>query len=330
MPLPTLYPGLFPCIETGHRTEKTRRTEQPHRSGLQWQALLLSHNLMLLFFCKILARLPIGLLQALGWIAGWSAWLASPRHRRILSQNIQQAGFAPRTYCSIGQQGISALEMFAHWLRPIPGLLKHVHERRGWEHVEAALASGRPIIFVSPHLGALEMTGVCIAGWVPRTLAPLYRPPKQAFLEPLMIASRSRGGAHPAPANASGVRVLLKTLKQGGVAYLLPDQVPGAGEGVWAPFFGRPAFTMTLLSRLVLATNATVLNCWTERRGWWRGYRFHVEPLQGAFTGEPLADATLLNQQMQQLIAQAPEQYLWSYNRYKHPAGAPLPPEESV
>lgn len=291
---------------------------------------------MSLFLCKLLARLPLWLLQSLGWLVGWLAWLVSSRHRRIMQQTLQQSGIAktPAQYrCllrqSIAQQGISALELLPHWLRPIPALLAHVHDRQGWEHVEAALASGRPIVFLSPHLGALEMTGVCIAGWIPRTLAPLYRPPKQAFLQPLMIASRSRGGAQPAPANASGVRVLLKTLKQGGVAYLLPDQAPGGGEGVWAPFFGRPAYTMTLAGKMAAATNAVVLCCYTERLGIGRGYRFHVEPMEDSFNGDANHDAELLNTHMEKLIRQIPAQYLWSYNRYKQPKGAPAAGEQA-
>lgn len=285
---------------------------------------------MSLLLCRLIARLPLGLLQFLGLLSGWLAWLVSPRHRRIMRETLQQSGIAttPGEFHqilrqSIAEQGISALELIKHWLRPVPELLRHVHERRGWENVEAALASGRPIMFLSPHLGALEMTGVCIAGLVPRTLAPLYRPPKQAFLEPLMIASRSRSGAQPAPANASGVRVLLKTLKQGGVAYLLPDQAPGGGEGIWAPFFGRPAYTMTLASRMASAADAVVLCCYTERLGLGRGYRFHVEPMLGEFTGDALHDASLLNTNMEKLIRQIPAQYLWSYNRYKQPQGAP-------
>ena len=283
---------------------------------------------MLLTVFTLISRLPIALLQSLGWLAGWLAWFFSPRNRRIQTENMLQAALLHARTPAIGEQGISAIEMFAHWLRPIPELLKNV-EREGWEHVEAALATGRPIIFVSPHLGALEMTGVCVAGWIERTLAPLYRPPKQAFLEPLMIASRSRSGAQPAPANAAGVRVLLKTLKQGGVAYLLPDQAPGAGEGVWAPFFGRPAYTMTLVARLATATNAIVLPCYTRRLGIGQGYCFHVQPLIGALTGDAAQDAATMNANMEDLIRQAPAQYLWSYNRYKHPAGAPLPEEHA-
>ncbi len=283
----------------------------------------------MLLLGTLLSRLPIFFLQVLGALLGGLVWLGSSRHRRIMAENLAQSGLDVSLASCIAHQGISMLEMPAHWLRPIPSLLTQVQERCGWEHVEATLAENRPLIFISPHLGALEMTGVCIAGWVPRTLAPLYRPPKQPYLEPLMIASRSRSGAKPAAANTGGVRVLLSTLKRGGVTYLLPDQTPGGGEGVWAPFFGRPAYTMTLLSRLATATQATVLCCFTERLGIGGGYRFHVMPLEGAFSGDPLHDATLLNTNMEKLIRLAPSQYLWSYNRYKQPHGAPEPGEKA-
>ncbi|WP_047394922.1 lysophospholipid acyltransferase family protein [Chitinibacter sp. ZOR0017] len=288
---------------------------------------------MLLTITKLFARLPLPLLQALGWIVGWLVWWGSPRHRRVLRTNLRLSAIAKNSrdynrllHSSIPAHGIAALEFLPHWMRPLHGLTALVREKRGWEHVEAALTSGRPIIFMSPHLGALEMTGVCVAGLIPRKLAPLYRPPKQPYLEPLMIYSRSRGGAEPAPANAAGVRVLLKTLKQGGVAYLLPDQVPGGGEGVWAPFFGQPAYTMILLAKMARASNAIILPCYTERLGIGRGYRFHVQPFVGELTGEPEHDATVMNQNLEDLIRQIPEQYFWSYSRFKHPAGAPLPP----
>ena len=282
----------------------------------------------MLLLGKLLSRLPIALLQTLGAAIGWLVWIFSSRHRRIMRANMEQSGLTISRNACIAHQGIVAIEIFAHWLRPISKLLPQVRMRSGWNYVEEALTSQRPIIFISPHLGALEMTGVCLAGWVPRKLAPLYRPPKQTALEPLMVASRSRGGAKPAPANAAGVRVLLKTLKQGGIAYLLPDQTPSAGEGVWAPFFGRPAYTMSLISKLAHSTNAIVLCCYTERLGISGAYHFHVEALDGIFSGEALPDAALLNRNMERLIQQIPTQYLWSYNRYKQPQGAPEPGEQ--
>lgn len=292
---------------------------------------------MLLTLSKLVARLPLPLLQALGWIVGWLVWWGSPRHRHVLRTNLKQSAIAKNKAdynrlikSSIPAHGIAALEFLPHWMRPINELLPLVKEKRGWEHVEAALATGRPIIFMSPHLGALELTGVYVFGSVGKGFSGLYRPPKQHYLEPLMIYSRSRGGAEPAPANAAGVRILLKTLKQGGIAYLLPDQVPGNGDGTWAPFFGKPAYTMGLLAKMARASNAIVLPCYTERLGIGRGYRFHVQPFAGELTGDAEHDATLLNQNIEDLISQIPEQYFWSYSRYKHPAGAPLPPGQQT
>lgn len=284
----------------------------------------------MLAFCKLVARIPLVWLQTIGSALGWLVWWSSPGYRRKLRANLLQSGLAGNDsdynrllHSSIREHGRGGLEVLAHWLRPIPELTRRV-EREGWEHVEAALATGRPLIFLSPHLGALEMTGVCIADWVPRPLAPLYRPPKQTWLEPLMIFSRSRGGSTPAPADARGVRVLLKTLKNGGVTYLLPDQTPGGGDGVWAPFFGKSAYTMTLWAKLAKSSNAILLPCYTARAGSGR-YRFHVQPFVGELSGDLQSDAALLNRNMEDLIRQIPEQYLWSYNRYKRPSGAPHP-----
>ncbi|WP_028456518.1 lysophospholipid acyltransferase family protein [Chitinilyticum litopenaei] len=288
----------------------------------------------MLALAKLLARIPLPVLQMIGALLGWLVWVASPSFRRKLRGNLRQSGLAQNDsdytrllYSSIAEHGRGGLEVLAHWMRPPATLLART-TRSGWEHVEAALASGRPLIFLSPHLGAIELTGVCIGSWLPRKLAPLYRPPKQAWLEPLMLYSRSRGGSTPAPADARGVRVLLKTLKSGGMAYLLPDQVPGSGEGIWAPFFGKPAYTMTLWARLAESSNAILLPCYTIRTKPGH-YHFHVQPFSGEANGDPLHDASLLNRNLEDLIRQAPAQYLWSYNRYKRPSGAPRPEEQA-
>ncbi|MBE9607768.1 lysophospholipid acyltransferase family protein [Chitinilyticum piscinae] len=285
---------------------------------------------MLLAIAKILARIPIPVLQGTGTLLGWLVWFASPSYRRKLRTNLEQSGIAKNErdynrllYSSIREHGRGALEILAHWMRPEHELVQLV-DRNGWEHVENALGTGRPIIFLSPHLGALEMSGICIGVWVPRPMAPLYRPPKQSWLEPLMLYSRSRGPSTPAPADARGVRVLLKTLKSGGVTYLLPDQTPGEGEGAWASFFGKPAYTMTLWAKLARTSNAILLPCYTARTRAGR-YEFRVRPFSGELNGEPAHDAELLNRNMELLIGEEPSQYLWSYNRYKRPKGAPQP-----
>ncbi|WP_265583916.1 LpxL/LpxP family acyltransferase [Chitinimonas koreensis] len=143
-----------------------------------------------------------------------------------------------------------------------------VRRCEGWQHVEAALAAHKPIIFVTPHLGGFDVAGRYVSSRLPYPLTAMYRPPKLGWLEPLMQAGRVRDNGRTAPATAAGVRVLMKALKGGEATVILPDQAPGAGEGVWADFFGRPAYTMTLLPRLAAATGAVVLFFFAERLPW--------------------------------------------------------------
>ncbi|MEC5208836.1 lauroyl/myristoyl acyltransferase [Vogesella perlucida] len=137
-----------------------------------------------------------------------------------------------------------------------------------------------------------------------------------------------RGNGKTAPATPAGVRILMKALKSGEATIILPDQVPGGGEGVWAPFFGRPAFTMSLLPRLAQMQGVTVLWFAGERLPDGQGFAVHIQPQTQPFNGDKAQDGAILNQQVEQLIRRWPAQYLWSYNRYKRPAGAPAPDSE--
>jgi KDO2-lipid IV(A) lauroyltransferase len=285
---------------------------------------------MLVWVLKFLARWPLWLLHMLGLLAGWLVWLIDGGYRRRLAANVRRFPAADHSrlcFASIGEHGKAAFELFAAWGRPPEAVAAMVRECVGWEHAQAALDAGRPILFVTPHLGGFDVAGRYVASRLPYPLTAMYRPPKLAWLEPLMQQGRVRDNGRTAPANAAGVRILMKALKQGQATVILPDQAPSAGEGVWAPFFGAPAYTMTLLPRLALACNAVVLFFFAERLTFGRGYRVHIRPMSGAFTGDRVADATRLNQNIEALIAMAPSQYLWSYNRYKQPAGAPAPGE---
>ncbi|AZN37573.1 lysophospholipid acyltransferase family protein [Iodobacter ciconiae] len=289
-------------------------------------------NLMLLL--KPIAYLPLWLFHGLGALLGWLAWLLSPRYRQRLAANLQQSGIAQNGgdykrlhRLSVSAHGMGAVELLPAWLRTPEQVGRWVKERDGWEHVEAAMQSGRPMMFVSPHLGGIEVCGVYISTQIPCVLAALYRPPKLKWLEPLMVTGRNRANGRAAPANASGVKILLRTLKEKQAIYILPDQAPGAGEGAWAPFFGKLAYTMTLLPRLSKSTQPVILMCFAERLSWGRGFKMHFAPLDEAFGGDAQADALILNRNVEAMVRRAPSQYLWSYNRYKHPAGAPLPPD---
>jgi KDO2-lipid IV(A) lauroyltransferase len=198
--------------------------------------------------------------------------------------------------------------------------------------VDEVLADGRPVMFLPPHLGCFEVTAQFYAAVRPeaktRPITVLYRIPHKSILRPVVEAGRAADGVRLAPAELRGVRMLMKAMKDRQVVGILPDQVPSRGEGVWAPFFGRWAYTMTLAARLARQFDAIVLFVYGERLPRGEGYRIHLRRLVEPLTGDPAHDAAVMNRGLEALIRQCPAQYLWGYNRYKVPAGAEPPPAQ--
>ena len=276
------------------------------------------------FLLRLVARFPLPLLHRIGAALGWVVYLASPRYRKMIARNLEIAGLdsARMRSAVVAETGKGALEIPAIWLRPHPQVAALVVEAAGWRHVEEAAGRRKGLILLTPHLGCWEVSGQYIASRIPITV--MYAPPNISSLEPLMRAGRDRGEAMKSvPADMRGVRAMLKALKRGEAIGILPDQVPGVGEGEWAEFFGRPAYTMTLVGRLAEQTDAPVLMCYSERLSAGRGYRFTIEPLLEA--RPPESPVRALNRSLERLIRHCPEQYLWSYNRYKVPAGVRAP-----
>lgn len=284
-------------------------------------------------------RFSLSANHRVGALLGRLAWRVAPRFRRMLAANIRVYAKArrldPKAVRRLEGQakreaGKGMTELAIVWTAPVDRLYGLVKSCEGWEHVEAARATGHGIIFVTPHLGCYDIAGRYLESRLP--VLALFRPPKLKWLEPIMQAGRERGEGKTAEANAGGVRALLRTLKSGGNIIILPDQVPAAeqgGEGVWASFFGEPAYTMTLLPRLARSTGATVLFFFAERLLDGAGYHVHIQPAAAPFPDDKSEAATAANRAVEALIDKAPAQYLWSYNRYKHPAGAPLPPAKT-
>jgi KDO2-lipid IV(A) lauroyltransferase len=151
----------------------------------------------------------------------------------------------------------------------------------------------------------------------------LYRPARKRVLREVVDSARARPGLAAAPATLAGVRQMIRALRRGEAVGLLPDQVPPEGLGVWAPFFGEPAYTMTLAARLVQQTGATPLVAWGERLPHGRGFVVRISPLTEPLPFEDAhpadACAAAINRAMEALIRQCPQQYLWGYHRYKTP-----------
>jgi len=211
------------------------------------------------------------------------------------------------------------------WRRPLAEVTASIKVCHGWEHVEAAQAQGRGVIFLTPHLGCFEISATYAAQRLPITV--LYRPPKMAWLEPLMRSGREHGKVNLARTDLGGVRLLIKALKRGEAIGLLPDQVPGKGEGEWSKFFGRPVYTMTLVRRLAESTGAALIMAYAERLPHGAGYVIHLSPLE-LVPDQPATGQ--INAALEKLVRTCPAQYLWSYNRYKTPAGAEPPEQREV
>ncbi len=271
---------------------------------------------------RLLARLPLVGLHAVGAVLGWVVYLASPVYAARMRANLAASGIYADSRAReralracVAQTGKGVTEIAKVWFddaSKVDALVRC----DSWSVVEAAQQAGRGIIFLTPHLGCFEVSALYIAQRIPITV--LYRPPRQRWLDPLMVRGRNRGQARLEPATLRGVRAFYKALQRGEAVGLLPDQAPQVGEGAWADFFGRPAYTMTLVRRLQKQTAAAVIFVFAERLAGGKGYALHFERYRGAGI-----DETELNHAIENLIRRCPTQYLWSYNRYKVPKGAP-------
>ncbi len=277
---------------------------------------------MLVTLFRLLSHLPLPALHFLGAALGWLVYLASPSYRRRLRGNLLAAGHGAHLAAAIAESGKAIVELPFVWCADPERVARHA-STHNWELVQAALDAKRGIVFLTPHLGCFEMTAQQIA--LRTALTVMYRPPKKAALKPLIEGARARRNLHLAPATMSGVRILAKCLKKGEPIGILPDQVPQEGEGVWAPYFGRSAYTMTLPAKLARMGDAVVILVYAERRPHGEGYIVRFVPFDGVLEGSAAEQAATINAAMEKLIALCPAQYFWSYNRYKQPEGVAGP-----
>ncbi|MBI5041806.1 MAG: lysophospholipid acyltransferase family protein [Gammaproteobacteria bacterium] len=278
---------------------------------------------------RLFAALPLSWNRHLGSLLGWVLThmpnplrrcaatnielclpeLSEPERRRLLRTNLIETGK-------------TILETGPLWFWSAPRIRSLMGETLNAEPIDAALREGKGVILATPHLGSWEMAGhFCGDRW---GLTILYRPPRLAALDNLLRRGRERCGAHAVPTDASGVRRLYETLSKGGVVGILPDQDPGQSGGVFAPFFGIPANSMVLLSRLARKTGAAVFFGFSVRIPGSEKYRLQFMPApDGIADPDPSIAATAMNRGVETFVRAYPEQYQWSYRRFRtRPAGA--------
>lgn len=246
--------------------------------------------------------------------------ISSKPYALRLRENIRRSGVA-KTEAeaqviiknNVLESGKALSELPSIWFSSTEAILARMRKVHGWELVEDELAKGKGLLMMTPHIGCFEIIPHFLSTKFPFTA--LYRPPKLAFLDPLMRSGRSRAGVNLAKTDLSGVRVLFKALKRGEAVGILPDQVPKKGDGEWAEFFGRPAYTMTMWSKLAEKSGAGTILMFTKRLDKGRGYELFFKPMPQVVAGE--SKSRHLNKGLEQIISENPEQFLWSYNRHK-------------
>ena len=278
----------------------------------------------------LLSRLPLSVNHALGGAVGWIAWKTGGKQRRVSNINIgrclpelsaaRQAQLLRRSMIETGKALTEVARLWRLSKRP-ERVRRLLAGETGREHLDRAIAEGRGVIMLSPHIGAWEYIGLIQSLSTPMTI--LYRPPRVAELEAIMTTGRSSTGAVLVPTDTSGVKSLMQALRQRQMIGILPDQEPNAGTGVFAPFFGHAAYTMTLVSRLAGKQGVPVVLAAAERLPHGRGYRMHYRPVPASVgDGDTLIATTTLNAAVEAIVRELPEQYVWSYERFEQrPAG---------
>jgi Kdo2-lipid IVA lauroyltransferase/acyltransferase len=273
---------------------------------------------LLLYLLKLILKItPLWLVQVFGIIIGKLFHFFNKKSRLLLIKNIDSSGLFLKKdlraaiRMNINETGKTIAESFFIWAnseKKILGLIKKVH---GVELIKKAQKEKKGIIFLTPHMGCYEIAPVYYGSLYPITV--LYRPSRKRWVDEFMFFGRQKGFVKLAPTNNAGVRGILKALNKGEAVGILPDQAANKGEGLWVPFFNRPAYTMVLVSRLVMRTGAPVIIAYVERLSLNKGFEIHLKYIEPHKIKGPLE----LNQLLEEQIKNNPTQYLWNYDKHK-------------
>lgn len=280
---------------------------------------------MIKILFRVFSTFPLSALHCLGALLGWAVYGLAASYRRKIDINSKIA-FPNQERLrllavkgSVKHAGMALLELPYLWGLSTQRGAATCTDFKGWDVVERALVKGKGIIFLTPHMGSFESAAQAFSTRAPITV--LYRPNRNHELQKIIENSRARDNVALAPTNISGVKILLKALRRGEAVGMLPDQVPAQGEGVWAPMFGQPAYTMTLPASLHHATGATIVMAVGYRKPNGKGFCLELSPGPETLSADPVEAATQVNAEMEKLILLRPEQYYWGYERYKAPKG---------
>lgn len=274
---------------------------------------------------KILGFLPLSWLQSLGTGLGLLGSVLPGKYRKRAFNNLRLA-YPDATPAMDRSAMIELLQMFVElpylWASRNSGKLQKIVKCDQWLLIDDALDLGRGVILISPHIGAFEMLGPFYTQR--HKAAVIFKEPRMRWLKTLIEWIRLSPDLKLVPANQAGVKGLVRTLIKGQTIGFLPDQVPASGDGVYAPFFGKDAYTVTLVQRMQTIRNSPIFTVGLERLPKGKGYYFHIVPMKGLLSDEPELAAGQMNAELENMIRKMPMQYLWGYNRYKTPRQQPV------
>ena len=273
-----------------------------------------------------IAALPLTVAQLFGASMGLLAYVGSKQYRTLFRPQyeavVRSRNLPLQLWAAVRASGMLFSDSLWIWRNPQKALT--LVEVQNWDVVETAINEGHGLVMLTPHLGGFEIIPRVLAQHFPATI--LYRPSRQAWLNEVVEEGRAYPNMHFVPTNLHGVRQMTRALTRGEAIGILPDQVPSGGEGVWVPFFGRPAYTTPLPARLANRNNTPVVMFTAKRKGLGKGWLMQATRLS-PLSEDATISAAELNVAIENAVLVAPEQFIWSYNRYKHPAGAELPPK---
>ncbi|QNI03646.1 lysophospholipid acyltransferase family protein [Halomonas sp. SH5A2] len=274
------------------------------------------------WFWRYLSRWPLGRLWRFAAWLGPQVYRLSRRERRITNANLkvaypQLSGHERKALAhdSLRHSTATMLELGHAWMAEPERVALGILAVHGREKLDNARAEGRGVIILAPHFGNWEVLGFWLSSHFPFTA--MYEPPKMAALDPVIRQGRMRMGAQLVPTNPRGVAGLLKALKRSETVGILPDQDPDWGSGVFAPFFGRDAYTATLLPKLVARTQARVVTGVALRLPG-KGFEIHfLDADERVYDADDVQSASGVNASVEDAVALAPAQYQWEYKRYR-------------
>ena len=277
----------------------------------------------------LVSLLPLSVAHALGELIGWLLWVTNSNTAHISTINLRLCfpdydddKINKEVKKSLRSLGKSYTEMGMSWMWPIPKVHKLITQIEGEEYLKKALDDDNGIIIIAPHLGNWEILNHFFRTYLFMTV--MYKPAKIPALDKFILDTRKRVDVGLVPADRSGVMSLFKILENKGVVAVLPDQQPSRKSGVFTDFFGKKALTGKLNGELANATPAYLLCAYAKRLDD-GSYGVVLKPAsEGIRVADPLESATALNQSIEDCILDCPDQYQWSYKRFRiQPEGIP-------